>query len=163
MLISFDESGNAKIAGESADPDKSVTSLYSLIQSAGPVLTFDSYNEIMHLFSEPLKGYAGEFQFTIMSAAPDKVILSGTKTRNTIVLVPMPKEQAWSDYLKAVIKTQEDIFLGTFHLKVNGKEIGSVMQDKMYLLLLMQEQVNWMLRKKSRSYILQTALNYMNH
>lgn len=130
LLISFDESGNAKIAGESADPDKSVTSLYSLIQSAGPVLTFDSYNEIMHLFSEPLKGYAGEFQFTIMSAAPDKVILSGTKTRNTIVLVPMPKEQAWSDYLKAVIKTQEDIFLGTFHLKVNGKEIGSVMQDK---------------------------------
>ena len=124
LLISFDESGNAKIAGES------VTSLYSLLQSAGPVLTFDSYNEIMHLFSEPLKGYAGEFQFTIMSAAPDKVILSGTKTRNTIVLVPMPKEQAWSDYLKAVIKTQEDIFLGTFHLKVNGKEIGSVMQDK---------------------------------
>lgn len=129
LLISFDENGNAKVSGETANPEKSVTSLYSLIQSAGPVLTFDSYNEILHLFSEPLGGYEGEFQFTIMSATPDKVVLSGTKTRNTIILVPMPKEKTWSDYLKAVTKTQEDIFLGTFNLKVNGKEIGSVMQD----------------------------------
>lgn len=130
LLVSFDENGNATIAGENAAPDESATSLYSLIQSAGPVLTFNSYNEILHLFSEPLGGYEGEFQFTIMSATPEKVVLSGTKTRNTIVLVPMPKEQTWSDYLKAVTKTQQDIFLGTFNLKVNGKEIGSVMQDK---------------------------------
>lgn len=130
LLVSFNENGNATIAGENAAPDESATSLYSLIQSAGPVLTFNSYNEILHLFSEPLGGYAGEFQFTIMSATPEKVVLSGTKTRNTIVLVPMPKEQTWSDYLKAVTKTQQDIFLGTFNLKVNGKEIGSVMQDK---------------------------------
>lgn len=129
LLISFDKDGKATVAGENAEPDDTVTSLYSLIQSAGPVLTFDSYNEIMHLFSEPLAGYEGEFQFTIMSATPEKVILNGTKTRNTIVLVPMPKEQVWSDYLKAVAKTQEDIFLGTFNLKVNGKEIGSVMQN----------------------------------
>lgn len=130
LLVSFNENGNATIAGENAAPDESATSLYSLIQSAGPVLTFNSYNEILHLFSEPLGGYEGEFQFTIMSATPEKVVLSGTKTRNTIVLVPMPKEQTWSDYLKAVTKTQQDIFLGTFNLKVNGKEIGSVMQDK---------------------------------
>lgn len=128
LLISFDENGNAKVSGETANPEKSVTSLYSLIQSAGPVLTFDSYNEILHLFSEPLGGYEGEFQFTIMSATPNKVVLSGTKTQNTIILVPMPKEQVWSDYLKNVNKVQEEIFLGSFHFIVNGKEVGTVMQ-----------------------------------
>lgn len=128
LLVSFDENGKATVAGENGKPDETVTSLYSLIQSAGPVLTFDSYNEIMHLFSEPLGGYEGEFQFTIMSATPEKVILNGTKTRNTIVLVPMPKDEIWANYLKSVAKTQEDIYLGTFYLKVNGKEIGSMMQ-----------------------------------
>lgn len=129
LLVSFDENGSATVAGELSESDETVTSLYSLIQSAGPVLTFDSYNEILHLFSEPLSGLDGEFQFTIMSATPDKVVLSGTKTRNMITLTPMPKEQKWSDYLESVVKTQNEIFLGTFHLMVNGKEIGSVMQD----------------------------------
>lgn len=129
LLVSFDENGNATVAGELSESDKTVTSLYSLIQSAGPVLTFDSYNEILHLFSEPLSGLDGEFQFTIMSATPDKVVLSGTKTKNMITLTPMPKEQKWSDYLESVVKTQNEIFLGTFHLMVNGKKIGSVMQD----------------------------------
>lgn len=130
LLVSFDESGNATVAGELSESDETVTSLYSLIQSAGPVLTFDSYNEIMHLFSEPLGGYEGEFQFTIMSADPDKVMLSGTKTRNMITLTPMPKEQKWSDYLESVNKIQKEIFLGTFNLMVNGKKIGSIAQNK---------------------------------
>lgn len=129
LLVKFSKDGKATIAGEVSDPDDTVTSLYSLVQSSGPLLTFDSYNEILHLFSEPLSGLGGDFQFTVMSAAPDKVVLSGTKTRNTITLVPMPKEQTWVKYLEGVAKVQNEVFLGTFHLMVNGKEIGAVMQD----------------------------------
>lgn len=129
LLVSFSKDGKVKVSGEVADPEESVTSLYSLVQSSGPMLTFDSYNEIMHFFSEPLSGLGGEFQFTIMSATPEKVVLSGTKTRNIIVLVPMPKEQTWAKYLESVTKVQEDVFLGTFHMMVNGKEVGAVMQD----------------------------------
>ena len=44
LLVSFDENGSATIADELTDADKSVTSLYTLKQSAGPALTFDSYN-----------------------------------------------------------------------------------------------------------------------
>lgn len=129
LLVSFDEKGNATIAGEISDSDDTVTSLYSLKQSAGPVLTFDSYNEIMHLFCEPVGGIGGDFEFTIMSATADKVVLSGTKSRNQIILVPMDKDREWSDYLDNVFKVQEEIFLGSFHLTVNGKEVGAVMQD----------------------------------
>jgi len=129
MLVSFDENGSATVASEIAGADKSATSLYTLKQSAGPVLTFDSYNNIMHLFSEPLNALGGDFEFTIMSATPDKVVLSGTKTRNMITLTPMAKERTWTSYLKSVLETQDAIFLGTFKLMMNGKEVGSIMQD----------------------------------
>lgn len=129
ILVAFDENGSATIASEIAGAKASATSLYSLKQSAGPVLTFDSYNDIMHLFCEPVGGLAGDFEFTIMSATPDKVVMSGTKTRNMITLTPMPKEQAWTSYLENVLKTQDAIFLGSFKLIMNGKEVGSVMQD----------------------------------
>ncbi len=83
------KNGSATIADELTDADKSVTSLYTLKQSAGPAL---HSIVIMHLLSEPVGGLGGDFEFTIMSAAPDKVVMSGTKTRNMITLTPMPKK-----------------------------------------------------------------------
>lgn len=129
ILVSFNEDGSVKVASELYQSNDYVTSLYTLKQSAGPVLTFDSYNEIMHLFSEPEGGLGGDYEFTIMSATPDKVVMSGTKTRNMIVLTPMPSEQTWDNYLDNVVKVQDDIFLGSFRLIVNGKVVGTVMQD----------------------------------
>lgn len=129
MLVSFNEDGSVKVASELYQSDDYVTSLYTLKQSAGPVLTFDSYNEIMHLFSEPEGGLGGDYEFTIMSATSDKVVMSGTKTRNMIVLTPMPSEQTWDNYLENVVKVQDDIFLGSFRMIVNGKVVGTVMQD----------------------------------
>ncbi len=128
LLVSFNENGEATVAGEVAKADTVITSLYSLKQSAGPVLTFDSYNAIMHLFSEPLNALGGDFQFTVMSATLEKVVLSGTKTKNLIVLTPMPKEVAWENYLKSVQEIQSAIFLGTFRLTIDGKEVGEVEQ-----------------------------------
>lgn len=129
ILVSFNEDGSVKVASELYQSDDYVTSLYTLKQSAGPVLTFDSYNEIMHLFSEPEGGLGGDYEFTIMSATSDKVVMSGTKTRNMIVLTPMPSEQTWDNYLENVVKVQDDIFLGSFRMIVNGKVVGTVMQD----------------------------------
>lgn len=129
LLVSFNKNGQATVAGELAESDDLVTSLYTLKQSAGPVLSFDSYNEIMHLFSEPLNALGGDFEFTIMSATPEKVVLSGTKTKNMIVLTPVPKEVTWINYLKSVAEVQNSIFLGTFRLTIDGKEVGEVLQD----------------------------------
>ena len=129
LLVSFKENGEVTVAGEIADSEASVTSLYTLKQSAGPVLTFDSYNKIMHFFSEPLGGQGGEFEFTVMSATPEKVVLSGRKSQNTIVLTPMTKDVTWSSYLESVQEVQKSIFLGTFLLTVDGKEVGEVVQN----------------------------------
>jgi hypothetical protein len=75
------------IASEIADFDTTEKSSFSLKQSAGPVLTFDTYNEIFHTFSDPNssksglgsngKGMEGDFEFLIMKATQDSVILKG--------------------------------------------------------------------------------------
>lgn len=44
------------------------------------MLTFDSYNQLIHMFSGPLglnMNVGGDYEFIIMSATPDKVILQG--------------------------------------------------------------------------------------
>ena len=46
------------------------------------MLTFDSYNPLIHMFSGPLglnMNLGGDYEFIIMSATPDKVILQGKK------------------------------------------------------------------------------------
>lgn len=103
---------------------------------------------IMHLLSEPVGGLGGDFEFTIMSAAPDKVVMSGTKTRNMITLTPMPKERTWTSYLEGVLANQDAIFLGTFKLMVNGKKSGRLCKIIMCLLLLIMVQTSVTLRWK---------------
>lgn len=68
-----------------------VTSLYRLISDQGPVLSFDSYNPILHFFSEPKSvldtdGYAGDYEFVFMKAEAGKIILQGKKYGNTMVM-----------------------------------------------------------------------------
>lgn len=58
VLAKFDREGNVKMASDIAKPTESATSLYSVKQSGGVMLTFDTYNEIFHLFSDPAGHWA---------------------------------------------------------------------------------------------------------
>lgn len=129
ILVHFDENGKATLSGELQGSTKKVTSLYRLKQSAGPVLTFDSYNEIIHFFGEPLNGLDGDYEFTVMNAEPNKVVLSGTKSKAKIVMTPLADGTDWEKYLDNVLETQAQAFLGTYNLVVNGNVIGLVEQD----------------------------------
>src|SRR5574344_555254 len=74
VLVKFTSDGKATVASEIYGGSKTATSNYSIEQSAGPVLTFNEYNEVMHFFSNPVnpldignkgKGMQGDFEFTI--------------------------------------------------------------------------------------------------
>ncbi len=70
--------------------DSTETSLYRLTNDNGPVLTFDSYNSLLHYFATPssseYEAKGGEFEFVIDSLAQDFIRLYGKKTRNTMYL-----------------------------------------------------------------------------
>ena len=75
----------SETGAESYKPGTIITSLYQVKSEQSTMLTFDSYNPLIHMFSGPLglnMNLGGDYEFIIMSATPDKVILQGKKYKN---------------------------------------------------------------------------------
>lgn len=109
ILLSFSEDGRVTVAGDIVtDPTATATSLFSVKQSAGIVLSFDTYNEIFHFFSNPGNstgggngyGLEGDYDFLILEATPQQVRLKGKKSGSYAVLTPM--EGDWATYIQEV-------------------------------------------------------------
>ena len=109
------------------------TSQFSMTADQGPVLTFNTYNKVMHYFSEPLSssqtsGREGDYEFIVMSATPDKIVLKGKKRGNMFVLRRNLTAVDANAYLIAAanLAVDEDVNnWGLFSLTVNGTERGS--------------------------------------
>jgi hypothetical protein len=78
-------------------------STYKVYPGAGPILTFDTFNEIIHFFGLPGaytdegavdSGTKGDFEFLVLKANADSVILQGRKTLNRIVMLPIKTDPA---------------------------------------------------------------------
>lgn len=76
--------------GCSLMPDSTETTFYRVTNDNGPVLTFDTYNRLLHYFSTPSTGEyeakGGEFEFVVNDVTDTLITLYGKKTRNTMYL-----------------------------------------------------------------------------
>lgn len=134
MTVKF-EGNNATFASEiTGDPTRTATSLYSLKADMGPTLNFDSYNEILHFFSDPDnsggaglgKGYEGDYEFIIQSHSENEILLKGKKTKNIIKMIRLSEPS--QDYLASIISNFEEMqsvigILG-YDGKLNGQDIS---------------------------------------
>lgn len=121
------------IASEIEDFDITEKSSYSLKQSAGPVLTFDTYNEIFHTFSDPNSsksglgdngvGMGGDFEFLILKSTQDSVILKGKKTGNRIIMTPIQSGTDWGAYVEELQEASEIMAFKNFEYHVAGQII----------------------------------------
>lgn len=140
MTLAFNENSQATIASEiTGSPTKTVSSLYSIKADMGPTLNFDSYNEILHYFSDPDntggggrgKGYEGDYEFIFQSSSQDTIVLKGKKTKNLIRLIRLSESSA--DYLSSIIEIDREMselkgvigFSGTF----DGKELTMIYEN----------------------------------
>lgn len=137
ILVSFDENENAKVSCDIFKSDMVVESKYRVIQSTGPTLTFDTYNEIFHLFSEPSnifgigdsgKGMEGDYEFLILECTPEKVVLKGKKTANKMVMTPMPESKTWKQYLDEVKGITGKAYPALYDVSVGGESKYKVTQ-----------------------------------
>ena len=130
MLIKFEKDGSLAVSNELAASDTIVYSSYSVKQSGGVMLSFDTYNILFHVFSDPSApllgqegtGMEGDYDFSILQATADKIILKGRSQGTYAELTPLPAGQSWEDYLegiKAVHKSMESL---SYTFAVNGKE-----------------------------------------
>ena len=96
------------------------------------MLTFDSYNQLIHMFSGPLglnMNVGGDYEFIIMSATPDKVILQGKKYKNIMEMTPMPKDIPWRIQLEDIINIEKDAFLNTYRMEKGDQVLNYFIRD----------------------------------
>lgn len=124
VLLKF-EGDSVTVASEKAathhvagldDEGRCITSRshYKLEQSMGVVLSVDEYNEVFHYFSMPDNpdfgykdtGFGGDFEFRVIKATEDSVIMRGKKHNNRIVMTPVPAETSWESILQDAADTQ---------------------------------------------------------
>lgn len=90
---------------DEAKLDLTPVSFYSLKMDNGPVLSFDTYNEVIHKYADPGQdgiGYGGDYEFIIVSVSPDVIMLTGKKGFDKIVMRPLAQGKTFAQYLDEV-------------------------------------------------------------
>lgn len=105
ILMKFEKDGTVLMAANnsvtSGSAYKEEKSLWQVDASQGPVLTFDSYNNLFHTFADPGDdgdGMLGDYEFAILSATADEICLKGKKHEAYIVMQKLPQDMDWKDY-----------------------------------------------------------------
>ncbi|MBP1663106.1 MAG: hypothetical protein H6Q20_2243 [Bacteroidetes bacterium] len=128
-LIKFASDGKVQMASELFKSTDVLESSYSLKQSAGIYLTFDTYNEMIHLFSDPSapfrgstgSGMEGDYDFSIMHASQDSIVLKGRKSGTRAVMVPMKIDKQWKEYIEETNAAEFMMTFKKYTLDVSGK------------------------------------------
>ena len=122
FLMSFGSNSFATIAAKNKYTPAYTTDegAYDVIGDNGPVLTFNTYNQVFHLFSDPKDpkgtsdldgiGLGGDYEFVIMNATSDRITLKGKKRGTGILMHPLAKGQDWKGYFDVLDRMDAALF-----------------------------------------------------
>lgn len=112
--------------GEIADtPSDNYTTLYKITNDSGPVLSFDEFNYLLHYFATPsgskmaniygdtglYQGHEGDFEFLILKAEANEVLLKGKRSGCMVRMVPFEDDPV--QYLTELKAGKTDNFKAT--------------------------------------------------
>ncbi|MDR0692600.1 MAG: DUF4302 domain-containing protein [Prevotellaceae bacterium] len=132
FIWKFNNDGTVEMAGEVPTAKyaagQTSVSTYAVIAEEGPVLTFNTYNEVFHLFVEPfgasdVDGYAGDYEFVIREVTPEQIVMTGKKYGNKIRLTPYTDTKTWKDHLTQFVVLDQKMAALGYNVKVNGTNV----------------------------------------
>ena len=113
-----------------------IESLYQVVSEQSTMLTFDSYNELIHAFAAPAgsgndanANMGGDYEFIIMDASDNQITLLGKKYGNTMTMTRMPVTTKWKEYIRGVNEIEENAYLYQFDIMAGGEKIGYLKRD----------------------------------
>ncbi|MBS7394677.1 MAG: DUF4302 domain-containing protein [Sodaliphilus sp.] len=132
-LFSFRNDGTVTISGNNEYITKltnidsnvpsygSETSMWTILSDNGPVLSFNSYNTIFHLFATPEDipgterdeqgyGHSGDYEFDLMKFSNDTLYLEGKKNGAEIIMTRIAPEIDDETYLNEVVALADSFF-----------------------------------------------------
>ena len=128
MLVKFDKSGAVTFAAKnhysSNDVYATEESLYEVIADNGPVLSFNSYNTLFHIFADPADipdtpieesdetgvGHEGDYEFVIYEGDADHFVMKGKKHGLGINMYKLPADQSWDTYYDQIDEIKNSYF-----------------------------------------------------
>lgn len=124
--IQFDKPGAGKVTvfHEDVQPAEGWgdTCTYKLTRDDGPVLSFDTYNVAMHYFStssgEYYQSMGGDFEFEVLSACPDSVVMRGKRSHNTFKMYPLSEDPA--TFIGKVHDMAASLSVGLLETEITG-------------------------------------------
>jgi hypothetical protein len=106
LFVKFNKSGQAIISGKNYLTNNLLLTdscLYEIIGDNGPVLTFNTFNKVLHAFSNPVNpdgyGLEGDYEFVLIKCTKDKISLKGKKRGTDIILNKIPSTLDWQQYI----------------------------------------------------------------
>lgn len=112
FLCSF-KNGKVTVSGDAAESSATARSSYDIVKDRGPVLSFNTYNTILHALGTPTQanvdGGQGDYEFIIEKTTNDSIYLKGKKWGNEMVMTRMPEGKAWAEYLEEVNKVNSQV------------------------------------------------------
>lgn len=160
-LVKFEKDGKVTVSSDVYAATDAATSLYSVKQSAGVMLSFDTYNEIFHFYSDPEDpsglggpgyGMEGDYDFLILESTPEKVVLKGKKSGNVAVMTPIT--ESWETYISNIKAMETAMLSNKFALTVGGAEILAIRSERT---LSLNYEVNGEVQSQKVSYIVTPA------
>ena len=99
----------------------SETSMWTILSDNGPMLSFNSYNTIFHLFATPEDipgterdeqgyGHSGDYEFDLMKFSNDTLYLEGKKNGAEIIMTRIAPEIDDETYLNEVVALADSFF-----------------------------------------------------
>lgn len=98
---------------------KEANGYWQILNDMGPVITFDTYNDVFHMFSDPVApgtgeadgvGLGGDYEFLIASKTTDVIVLKGKKHGASTILRKLPANQNWQEYFGLLSNMDAIIF-----------------------------------------------------
>ena len=144
----------ANDSGESWPAGTEVTSLYQVKAEQEVILTFDSYNPLLHYWSEPTDsdnptGFEGDYEFSFKEVGQDIILLKGKKHGNRMMLTRL-REPA-STYIKKVLDMSDRLSASPrLRLEVNGNTHACLLNAKQFTYYPEQDNVT---QRTNRPYL----------
>ena len=117
MVVKFKKDGSVSVTAKNSTTtmnkiETDSASTWQVKSDYGPILTFDTYNKVLHAWANPGtdgSGLLGDYEFLILKATPELVLLKGKKHSAYSVLRPV-KNPDVAAYFAASEKMQKMLF-----------------------------------------------------
>lgn len=132
MYLKFTSDKQVSISCEIAtnvSAGESKTSEWDVFAEQSVILSFSTYNPVMHFFSEPyasdVDGRSGDYEFIIEKATPDQVEMKGKKHGNKLVLRKNVANTSPAEYFRTIVEMEDALSeFGMFGFMLKNERIG---------------------------------------